>query len=109
MALWGCTEPATIRHASLVDPSLEPRDRCPKAILNPDTDQYDAAIASVIAAYQDLDAWGSWPEAGPVGEQRADVVDAFRLVRGTWARCESIDIKHRMQMQRDKASAKGKR
>jgi len=49
------------------------------------------------------------PETGGLSDQRADVLDAFRAIRGVWAQCERLDMDYRMDKAKADAKSKGLR
>lgn len=92
----GCTAPltsATPQHRSHTVPALPARDRCPKALLNPETDEYDPQIAAAIVMHIDADAYGWSPGTGGILSQSAPLVAALRIVRATFGRMQMIAMK----------------
>jgi len=78
----GCRRPApTVRFTSDYDDTLQPRDRCPKALLNADTDDYNPFVAEALTLAADIEDTGALPLPGGLWAQPAWVVDVLRLRR----------------------------
>jgi len=80
-------------HHSHTAPDLPPRDRCPKAILNPATDHYDPQIAAALMMHMDADAYGWSPAQGGTMAMPSPLVAALRIVRSTFGRMQALALK----------------
>lgn len=82
-------------HRSHTAPSLPSRDRCPKAILNPETDHYDPQIAAAIVMHIDAESYGWSPRDGGTLQTPAPLLAAMRIVRSTFGRMQMMSLRAR--------------
>lgn len=94
----GCLVASTIPgappHRSLTAPSMPLRSRCPRAIINPETDEFDPEIAELISVASDMERTHLPYVAGGLRDQPAKLIEAGRLVSTTVQRMTSIRMEH---------------
>jgi hypothetical protein len=101
----GCTAPKPGGPwRSWTDDGLRPRRRCPRALLNPETDHFDPTVVAMLQLANFVEANpGRGIRAPVLDDEPVHIAEGVAHVRGVWARMQSI----RWERQRENQSSPG--